>query len=304
MDTIPDTTPQADTHHRTYDIPAMLTVHITGDTDEHARTALDAALANGIVLDHDTGDSITIHQITSLGRPTAVLTDVDNEPYTDPHIDHTDPHRATTYDPTHPSLRPQPDETLVSYDGETEFPALIDTTMRSPAFRPDVALQIAHYVTAQNARSFYPDDQDWLVIAPDQRSIIHLLHNPDTDRHDDVYGIHSLADPDTGQPHRVHIGSWRWTWAPPPPDIHLDVCVCATSHYYTVIFSGLHAEQMALDYITARGRTPAFHTIDDHPIDHRYERLLDRLFPTCPHGLSERLCHNPIDPDGHYPPDL
>lgn len=87
-----------------------------------------------------------------------------------------------------------------------------------------------------------------------------------------------------------------------PNVIHLDAHVCATRHNYRVIFEGPHAETMALVYLRLRGRTHAFHEVDDHLIDpDRYPRLFERLYPTCPHGLSEWLCEHPIN---HYPPDL
>lgn len=92
---------------------------------------------------------------------------------------------------------------------------------------------------------------------------------------------------DTDQPHTTE-------------EIHLEAVVCATSHYYDVIFEGPNAEGMALDYIDQRGRTHAFHVPDEHPLPARYERLWDYLFPSCDHGLSLWLCADPIN---HYPPD-
>lgn len=84
-------------------------------------------------------------------------------------------------------------------------------------------------------------------------------------------------------------------------DIHLEVHVCAAHHSYLVTFEGHNAETMALDFIARHDKTHAVWTIEDKPIDPRHERLLDLLFPTCPHGGALWLCAHPTE---HYPPDL
>jgi hypothetical protein len=55
---------------RTFDVPAVLTVHITSTSDEHARDTLTGALNFGMLLDVNAGDGIFIHQAAALrGHP-------------------------------------------------------------------------------------------------------------------------------------------------------------------------------------------------------------------------------------------
>lgn len=85
--------------------------------------------------------------------------------------------------------------------------------------------------------------------------------------------------------------------------ITLDVHVCATyvgsrlhsGHTFTATFA---TEDQAIDYIGRKSSTCAFWTRDDSPID-GYDRLMEVLFPTCEHGLSESLCMGPA----HYATD-
>lgn len=118
------------------------------------------------------------------------------------------------FDLAHPCLAVQPGEVLVTYDYQQFFPALVESGyVALPRFRADVAIQIARYVAGENARSANPDVDDWLVIAPDRRSIVHLA--PDIDDQGSwqlvLIAVDSLFDRD-GQPQRCLIGAGRWPW--------------------------------------------------------------------------------------------
>lgn len=79
------------------------------------------------------------------------------------------------------------------------------------------------------------------------------------------------------------------------PEIMLEAHDCAARKSTLVTFD---TEQAAIDFIKARVSTHAFHTVPEAPIDGDvHPLLLELLFPTCPHGLSEALCAG----YGHYP---
>lgn len=80
----------------------------------------------------------------------------------------------------------------------------------------------------------------------------------------------------------------------PAPDITLLMHVCAQRRAYRVTFeAGPHAEDLALAFVQARLSTHAVSEIEEHPIDERYGRLLDELYPTCTHGLDASNCYGP-----------
>ena len=81
-----------------------------------------------------------------------------------------------------------------------------------------------------------------------------------------------------------------------PGPIALDVHVCAARRTYRATFT---TEAQAIDFITERSSTHAFWTVDSTPIPDGCTALLDTLYPTCEHGLSDALCAGP----GHYPAD-
>jgi hypothetical protein len=78
-------------------------------------------------------------------------------------------------------------------------------------------------------------------------------------------------------------------------NIKLDVHVCRMRHTYTATFA---TERQAVEFIERKSATCAFWTRDDSPID-GYPALVDTLYPTCEHGLSESLCMGP----SHYATD-
>lgn len=75
--------------------------------------------------------------------------------------------------------------------------------------------------------------------------------------------------------------------------IALEIHICDQRRSYLVTFEGPRAEDRALAFIDARWTTHAVHEIEDTPIDERYGRLLDQLYPTCEHGLSASNCYGP-----------
>lgn len=64
-------------------------------------------------------------------------------------------------------------------------------------------------------------------------------------------------------------------------------------HSFTVTFA---TEASAVDYVNRKRSYCAFWTRDDSALD-EFGELLDVLYPTCEHGLSEILCMGP----DHYP---
>ena len=65
---------------------------------------------------------------------------------------------------------------------------------------------------------------------------------------------------------------------------------------YLVHFSN---EQQALDFVDLNWNTHDFQETELWPIPNEATRLLNRLYPTCEHGLSADLCEGPE----HYPVD-
>lgn len=77
------------------------------------------------------------------------------------------------------------------------------------------------------------------------------------------------------------------------PAIALEIAICDQRRSYRVTFTGPNAEDMALAFCEARKSTHAPREIEDKLIDERYGRLIDWLYPRCPHGLSESNCYGP-----------
>lgn len=77
-------------------------------------------------------------------------------------------------------------------------------------------------------------------------------------------------------------------------EIKLEIHHCKNRVSYIAIFEG--GENQVLAFIEERKSTHAIFEIKDSPIPEECARLLDRLYPTCEHGLSESLCFGPA----HY----
>jgi hypothetical protein len=73
--------------------------------------------------------------------------------------------------------------------------------------------------------------------------------------------------------------------------ITLEMHICDQRRSYNVTFEGDAAEQMAISYVKARWSTHAIYEIESNPIDQQYTQLLDLLYPTCEHGLSQSNCY-------------
>jgi hypothetical protein len=75
---------------------------------------------------------------------------------------------------------------------------------------------------------------------------------------------------------------------------------CAARHGYLVTFEGDNLEARVLAFMDGRSSTHAFCEVEESPFDGKlYPLLAERLYPTCPHGLSASLCEGP----NHYPRD-
>lgn len=77
--------------------------------------------------------------------------------------------------------------------------------------------------------------------------------------------------------------------------IKLEIHKCQARASYIVIFEGElgSEEDRALAFLAKRTSTHAFHEIESAPIEPRYGRLIDFLYPTCEHGLSLSNCFGP-----------
>lgn len=83
------------------------------------------------------------------------------------------------------------------------------------------------------------------------------------------------------------------------PVISLEFHNTLTGITYRVTFEGDNAERMAVGYIGDVGKTHAVWELESDPFDYQdYPALTERLYPTCPHGLSLSLCAHPLN---HYP---
>lgn len=71
---------------------------------------------------------------------------------------------------------------------------------------------------------------------------------------------------------------------------------CKSRVSFPVKFMGNDAEQKAINYIQNKTDRFARWEHEDYPVDDKFVKLLDVLYPTCGHGLSLSLCAGP----GHY----
>ncbi|MEQ4716105.1 hypothetical protein [Nonomuraea sp. B19D2] len=83
----------------------------------------------------------------------------------------------------------------------------------------------------------------------------------------------------------------------PEAMLWLEVHVCDLRRSYLV---GFATEDQAIAFMDRKGSYCAFHEIEQAPIRREFGRILESLYPTCVHGLSEWLCEGP----SHYGPGL
>jgi hypothetical protein len=81
--------------------------------------------------------------------------------------------------------------------------------------------------------------------------------------------------------------------APAPITLEVHNCKARRS-----ILVGFASEEQALEFCQARRSTHAVYEVETLPVDDKFSALIDYLYPTCPHGMSESLCADPIN---HYP---
>lgn len=72
--------------------------------------------------------------------------------------------------------------------------------------------------------------------------------------------------------------------------IALEVSICDQRRGYIARFA---TEEQALAFIERKSTTHAFHELESEIIPDRFTRLIQHLYPTCPHGLSEANCYGP-----------
>jgi hypothetical protein len=76
----------------------------------------------------------------------------------------------------------------------------------------------------------------------------------------------------------------------------LGVHICDQRRSYLVEFA---REQDAIEFIRRRESYCAIYEPEECDIPRDFGRLLEVLYPTCPHGLSEDICYGP----NHYATD-
>lgn len=76
-------------------------------------------------------------------------------------------------------------------------------------------------------------------------------------------------------------------------EIKLEVHICDQRRSYLATFYGSRAEDQAIAFIERKSATHAFHEVEAEPIFPTFGRLLERLYPTCEHGLSLSNCYGP-----------
>lgn len=75
--------------------------------------------------------------------------------------------------------------------------------------------------------------------------------------------------------------------------IKLEVHICDQRRSYIAEFA---TEDQALEFVNRKMRTHAFYEMEEFEIPADCERLIEFLYPTCIHGMSESLCEGPM----HY----
>jgi hypothetical protein len=73
--------------------------------------------------------------------------------------------------------------------------------------------------------------------------------------------------------------------------IKLEVHICEQRRSYYAEFT---TEDQALEFIARKSRTHAFYETENSEIKAEHKRLIELLYPTCIHGLSEWLCTGPM----------
>jgi hypothetical protein len=72
--------------------------------------------------------------------------------------------------------------------------------------------------------------------------------------------------------------------------IGLEIHICDQRRSYLARFS---TEDQALAFAQARSDTHAIHELEDQAVPLHWTRLLEWLYPTCEHGLSQSNCYGP-----------
>jgi hypothetical protein len=72
--------------------------------------------------------------------------------------------------------------------------------------------------------------------------------------------------------------------------IKLEFHICDQRRSYLVTFA---TEAQALEFAQRKASTHAIYELEEAPVDEQYGALLDYLYPTCEHGLSESNCYGP-----------
>jgi hypothetical protein len=72
--------------------------------------------------------------------------------------------------------------------------------------------------------------------------------------------------------------------------IALEIHICDQRRSYVARFS---TEDQDLAFAQAREHTHATYELEKEPVPQHWTRLLEYLYPTCLHGLSESNCYGP-----------
>ena len=70
----------------------------------------------------------------------------------------------------------------------------------------------------------------------------------------------------------------------------LQIHICDQRRSYLATFS---TEEQAVAFIIRKSTGHAFFEVDEHPLPQDWTELLETLYPTCEHGMSESSCYGP-----------
>lgn len=79
-------------------------------------------------------------------------------------------------------------------------------------------------------------------------------------------------------------------------ELTLRVHHCANGHSYNAVFTGPQAQDHAVAFIERKSSTCAFFESEDAPLDERHSKVINKLYPTCHHGMDGNQCMDPIGP--------
>lgn len=72
--------------------------------------------------------------------------------------------------------------------------------------------------------------------------------------------------------------------------VTLQIHICAQRRSYRATFT---TQEQAVDFINRRYSTHAVSELEDCPVPGDWKALLEALYPTCEHNMSQSSCYGP-----------